>query len=396
MLSKLQGARYGIVATLGAARWQLLSRFFRNCPITIMKKKILCSVLLGMLASPVLAQDTAIQVYGRLNLGLEDVRQHGGTLDDLQATRLSNYRSVLGFRGSEDLGGGLHLLFQIEGAVSPDTGSGAIASRDTRVGLAGRWGTIFGGNWATPYTSATASLDPFYPTTAGYMSIMGNGSAPSASNVSDKTSFDRRQQNSLHYWSPTWHGWSLRLAHGLNEEAPAGGAKPSLSSGALLFEHARLYAAAAYERHHAYQGPGLDDYAAKLAAAYQVSQTRLAAIVEKLHYETGSGHLDRMAYYLSVTQQIGFHRLQLGVAKANDGRGNAKEKLGFIQSGTHTGATQATLGYEYALSKRSSVFAFYARLRNEGHGVVDFAVNGFDAGMGSTLSATSLGIRHSF
>jgi predicted porin len=106
-------------------------------------------------------------VYGRLNLGLESLQN-----DDVRVTRMSNYRSVLGFRGSEDLGGGLKAIFQLEGTLSPDTGAGEPFRRDTRIGLDGRWGTLFAGHWVTAYNGATSGLDPWYPTTAGYMSIL--------------------------------------------------------------------------------------------------------------------------------------------------------------------------------------------------------------------------------
>jgi predicted porin len=343
------------------------------------------------------AQSESVQIYGRLNLGLESVRQHGdkGT-DGGASVRESNYRSVLGFRGSEGLGGGLRLVFQVEGTLSPDTGAGAIAARDTRVGLEGHWGTLFGGNWPTPYNTATSGLDPFYPTTAGYMSIMGNGSAPTANNVSDTTSFDRRQQNSLHYWTPVWRGLSLRFAHGFNEEAPANGAKPSLDSAALVLEHGPLYATLAHERHRDYQGPGLDDQGTKLAAAWQFGQTRLAAIAEKLRYETASGKLQRISYYVSLTHQIGPHGIRLGVAKANDASGSATGRLGFIQAGPDTGALHATLGYDYALSKRTSVFAFHTHLHNDARAVYDFAINGLAPAAGARLEGTALGIRHAF
>ncbi|THC39618.1 porin [Massilia sp. Mn16-1_5] len=128
-----------------------------------MKAVLLRTSVLGLLASHGLAQAESPQLYGRLNLGIQQMRVHGKA----SSTRLSNYRSVLGIRGGEDLGEGLRVLFQVEGTLSPDTGAGAVAARDTRVGLAGRWGTLFAGNWTTPYNSASSGLDPFYPTTAG-------------------------------------------------------------------------------------------------------------------------------------------------------------------------------------------------------------------------------------
>jgi predicted porin len=359
-----------------------------------MKATIVRTSLLGLLSGHGLAQAELPQVYGRLNLGIEDMRVHGH--GHASSARLSNYRSVFGLRGSEELGDGLRVLFQVEGTLSPDTGAGAVAARDTRVGLAGHWGTLFAGNWTTPYTAASAGLDPFYPTTAGYMSIMGNGSAASADNTSDTSSFDRRQRNSVHYWSPTWRGVSLRLAHGLNEETPASGAKPSLSSGALQFQGGALYAALAYERHHAYRGPGLNDHGVKLAGSYQFGALVLAAAVEQLHYETASGTLERMDYYLALTRQFGRHGLRLGIARAGDGKGRSTERVGFITAGSGTGAVQATLGYDYALSKRSSLFAFYTHLRNDSRGVVDFAINGLEGGAGSTASGVALGMRHAF
>jgi predicted porin len=182
-------------------------------------KKIL-STSIAMLAIPAFAQQSnaPVEVYGRINVALESIRpstdSQGNEISN--QSRLANNRSVIGFRGTEELGGGTRAIWQSESAVSVDTGAGSFAARDTRVGVQSNFGTVFAGNWTTPYTSATQGLDPFYPTTAGYMSIMGNGSAPSSDNVIDTTSFDRRQRNSVHYWTPAWNGFSIRLAHGLH------------------------------------------------------------------------------------------------------------------------------------------------------------------------------------
>lgn len=346
------------------------------------------------------AQSDTVQIYGRLSLGLEAARAAGtagGTPPAAASlTRLASYRSVIGLRGDAPLGEDVRLVWQVEGTVALDTGAGALASRDTRVGLEGRWGTLFAGNWTTPYNSSTSGLDPFYVTTAGYMSIMGNGAAPSSDNLSDTSSFDRRQQNSLHYWTPAWRGLSLRLAHGFGEERPAGGARPALDSAALLLDRGPLYAVVAHERHRDYHGPGRDDRGTRLALAYRFGQTRLALVGERLDYRTGSGALRRDAWYLSATRQFGPHALRLGVAKAKDGKGGARERIGFISAGPETGAVHATIGYELTLSPRTGLFAFHTRIHNDDRGAVDFAINGLRPAASAHLRGTALGIRHAF
>jgi predicted porin len=362
-----------------------------------MKTHVLVAACMALSSSYAAAQASSVQIYGRLNIALENVRNSADAKGQRTiATRESNNRSVLGFRGSEELGDGLKAIYQVEGTLSLDTGAGSIAARDTRVGVEGTLGTIFAGNWTTPYNSATASLDPFYPTTAGYMSIMGNGSASTTDNSIDTASFDRRQQNSVHYWSPNWNGFSVRLAQGLNEEAPASGAKPSLTSAAAIYERGPLFATVTHERHHEYQGLGRNDRGTKIAAAYRFGHTRIAAVAEKLAYETATGALERTSYYLSATHQIGAHGLRFGLAKAGDGEGSSTQKIGFIKKGADTGAIHYTLGYDYNLSKRTSVFAYYTRLDNDRNAVYDFAINSLGAGAGATVSGTALGIRHAF
>lgn len=344
---------------------------------------------------------TQVQLYGRLNVSAEYVKA-SATADGprLSQQRISNNRSVLGFRGSEDLGGRVSAIFQVEGTLSLDTGAGELARRDTRIGLDGGFGTLFAGHWVTAYNGATSSLDPFYPTTAGYMSIIGNGAGAAVDNVNNLSSFDRRQANSIHYWSRPWKGIGLRLTHGLAEERPASGAKPSLTSAAMVYEQGPWYATLAHERHHEYQGPGLSDSGTKLAVARRFGDTRVALLAERLEYETAGGGLDRNAWYVSVTHQLGAHGLRLALAHAGDGKGDGKgasgNRVGFIRRGARTGATHVTLGYEYLLSKRTALHAWVTHLDNEENGAYDFAINSLGSAPGATLKGAALGLRHSF
>jgi len=362
-----------------------------------MSQYVRCGVLALAACAAAAQAQTNVQLYGRLNVAAETVKA-SATADGprLSQQRISNNRSVLGFRGSEDLGGGVRAIFQIEGTLSLDTGAGELARRDTRVGLEGGFGTLFAGHWATAYNSATASLDPFYPTTAGYMSIIGNGAGAAVDNVSNLSSFDRRQANSVHYWSRPWKGIVVRLTHGLAEERPASGAKPSLTSLAAVYEQGPWYATLAHERHHEYQGPGRSDSGTKLAVARRFGDTRVALLAERLEYELAGGDLDRNALYVSVSHQMGAHGLRLGVARAGDGKGARGNRIGFIRGGPGTGATHVTLGYDYTMSKRTALYAYLTHLDNEANGGYDFAINSLGAAPGATLKGAALGLRHSF
>jgi predicted porin len=350
-------------------------------------------VMLGCAALAPVTHAQQVQLYGRLNVSLEAARAPGVAVE-----RMVNNRSVLGFRGTEDLGGGLKALFQIEGTLAPDTGAGEIARRDTRVGLEGPFGTLFAGHWVTAYNGATSSLDPFYPTTAGYMSILATGSASSTDNVTDVASFDRRQANSVHWWSPRWRGWTLRATHGLSEERPASGARPSLLSLALIHDAGPLYLALAHERHHEYHGPGTADTGTKAALGYLCGTTRLSLGAERLEYELPASRLARNALYVSLSHQAGRHGLRASIGKANDGHGSGT--VGFVRGGAETGAVHATAGYEYLFSPRTTVYAYHTRLHNDDNAAYDFPINGMAALAGSLtgahVSATSFGMRHSF
>ncbi|MDX6008468.1 porin [Cupriavidus necator] len=339
-----------------------------------------------------------VTLYGRLNTSLEysdattasDGTRLGGT------GRLTNNRSVFGMRGEESLGDSLKAIWQIESSISLDSGGGQIAGRNTRIGLAGSAGSFFMGNWTTPYLEATSAYDPFYPTTAGYMAIMGNGSTPTSNNVEDTSSFDRRQKNSIHYRSASWNGFRAGVTWGVNEERVTVPRNPSLWSFSAAYDGGPLNLVLAYERHNNYQTAGRDDDGLKVGVSYQFPITRVSAIYERLHYRTATGDLKRDAYYASVVQTLWTGSLRAGVGVASNGRGNATEAVGFFRSGADTGAVQATIGYEYPLSKRTAVFGFYSRIFNKKNATYDFAINELGISAGADPQTFALGMRHTF
>lgn len=343
--------------------------------------------------------DNSVVVFGRLNTAIEYSRASTATNGTHPGgvARLTNNRSVFGLRGEEDLGGSLKAVWQIESNVSLDTGQGQIAGRNSRIGLQGAYGLLFMGHWQTPYTMATMAYDPYYPTTAGYMALIGNGSTSSSDNIQDTSSFDRRQKNIVQYQSPQLAGFSVWLGVGMPEEKLTVPRNPALYSAAVVYDRGPFNATVAYEIHHNYQAAGRNDDALKFGLAYQLFPgTHLAAIYEHLHYRTDTGDLQRNGYYASLVQQAGTGSVRIGFALAANGTGSSADTIGFFHSGAETGAIQFTVGYDYPLSKRTALFAYYSRINNRKNAIYDFAINGLGVKAGADPQTLALGMRHNF
>ena len=345
-------------------------------------------------AAPVCAQ-SSVTLYGRLNTALESSWISGGP-EPGSAARMTNNRSVFGLRGTEWLGDGTSAIFQIESGIALNTGQGQIASRNTRVGFDGPYGTLFLGNWHTPYTEATLAYDPYYATTAAYMALLGNGSAASTGNVENTSSFDRRQNNSLQYRTPSWQGLSGGFAWGLPQEKMTTPRNPQLFSWSGSYDRGGLNLALAYELHRNYQAANTHDDAFKMGLSYQFPTTRVAVVYERLRYRTASGSLTRDGYYVSIVQALGRGSLRAALGVASNGRGASTQTVGFVRSGSDTGAAQWTVGYDYPLSPRTALYGYYSRISNRARADYDFAINSLGVTQGTSPQTLAIGLRHNF
>ncbi|HEZ6742012.1 TPA: porin PorA [Neisseria meningitidis] len=77
-------------------------------------------------------------------------------------TRISDFGSFIGFKGSEDLGDGLKAVWQLEQDVSV-AGGGATrwGNRESFIGLAGEFGTLRAGRVANQFDDASQAIDPW-------------------------------------------------------------------------------------------------------------------------------------------------------------------------------------------------------------------------------------------
>lgn len=138
-----------------------------------MNKKILAVAVAAFVAAPAIAAaDTTL--YGQLNF---EVMSWDGDANT------GSFGSRIGVKGSEDLGGGLTGLWQIEGNVSLTNG-GSDWNRNTFIGLDGGFGTAIVGRYDHPYKLASLPFRNFGDTMV--VSTMGSGVNSVNVNVSDR------------------------------------------------------------------------------------------------------------------------------------------------------------------------------------------------------------------
>lgn len=95
------------------------------------------------------AAQSTVTIYGIVDAGLEVINHasSAGSVSRISSGNLSGSR--IGFRGTEDLGGGLQAVFVLENGYSVDNGSalqsGRLFGRQSYVGLQGSWGSLLVG-----------------------------------------------------------------------------------------------------------------------------------------------------------------------------------------------------------------------------------------------------------
>ena len=394
----------------------------------------------------VAAQSANLQVYGTLLPYFDVVSIRGATAaapvngatqvpkSAYTGAQLSSMARVtpgtsnLGIRGSEEIGDGTRVLFQIESAVFVDGDAFpvALAARNTGVGLAGPWGTVMAGTWDTPYKIVTLDLGPLRGLTPFDNMITGNpgfnlpvtvtqggraGGRPDAS-------FNRRQGNSVQYWSPAWAGLSARVAYSLPEgradaSASTPGTRPDLWSLVARYDRGAWSLRYSYERHNDYFGlaqlggspgatlanPSSMDSGHQVAAVYAAGGTRVTFIYDRLDYRTddsataGVTRYRRDGGYLTFSQQFGPQKLWGAIGRADEGACVAN---GIACSADGLGATQWSVGYVLSLSKRTDLYATVFSIANERSATYASFPPAATVAPGGTTRSAGMGILHVF
>jgi predicted porin len=170
------------------------------------------------------------QIYGQVRLSANSVKTGGA-----DRTELRDNASRLGFRGTEDLGGGLRASFGLEMGVDADAGTTTAPTfRHSYAALRGNWGTVALGR----LDSANPTGSPLYSQVTAITSFAANDAGATAIGTSILNSRNR-VSNAVGYQSPNWDGFDVRVRYYLRGAA----ATPDAENGAKSLDLGLNYGA---------------------------------------------------------------------------------------------------------------------------------------------------------
>jgi predicted porin len=150
-----------------------------------------------------------------------------------------NNTSRFGFRGSEDLGGGMAAIFNLETGINLDTGAQASATklfdRASYVGLKANWGTVTMGRQTTVLADALGPVDPLGVRFAGFnpnvgIAVLSSHGLGIEYGPSGATTGAYRLDNSVKY-SGKFSDFTVRAMHAFGEQAASSSALSSSGLG---------------------------------------------------------------------------------------------------------------------------------------------------------------------
>jgi len=392
-----------------------------------MNKSLIALAVLGAIAGAAQAQ-SSVTIYGIVDTGIVYTSKVStGPAQGQDGSKFSVNSGViqgsrLGFKGVEDLGGGLKALFQLEAGFSNDTGAlqsdkstSTLFRRKSVVGLGGNFGSVLLGR-------QTDILDDV----SQWTSVQDFGSVTGSVGHNLDRLEGTRTNNSIRYNTPNLSGFTGSLIYGFGETAGRTSSGQSFGLGGQ-YVNGPLALFAAYYQSKLGTTPSdvsLVNSAPVAAFAGNPGDTALKTFSVGASYQAGParlyGNWSRVKQPLATSSNPSDLPIEFGPGTLTvGGFDNSKSdifelgvnyavtaplhllasvqynKLTFAYADTPNGKlTQINLGADYFLSKRTDLYAFVSHLRAKD--AVNPGVFGDSLDEPGNQTAVAVGIRHKF
>jgi predicted porin len=361
-----------------------------------MKKSLLALAILGAFAGAASAQ-SSVTIYGIVDTGIARIDNGGDSVTQLKSG--NNNSSRIGFKGVEDLGNGLKASFVLENGINTDDGTSADASsafsRLAYVGLEGDFGAVRLGRQNSQIKTALAQIDPFE--TGGLVNAIGlftGGGIP------------ERVSNQITYTLPNMNGFQASVGYVFGETAGSTsdnngyGLQLGYANGPLNVQFAynkqNTTAAAAGGGFVIDQDTGTIVPGDAVAAVDQDVKNALLGVTydfggAKLHAAYGEKKPDNYvagtdvkvkSALIGVTVPFGASKIRAEYIRNNDDRDDQDSDVW-------------AFSYTYSMSKRTTLYATYARIGNDDKSKLAFGKSP-TAVAGENASGVAIGVQHNF
>jgi predicted porin len=349
------------------------------------------AALAGSVAAAPAAAQSTVSLYGRANVSVESQKVTGVDRTNV----VQNNASRWGLRGSEDLGGGLKAFFQLESGFNIDTGvatnnfgqgaSGSLFNRESFAGVSGGFGQVRFGRITSP----------LYFASADYISMHNHDTGTSSDALFAFGATGVNNNNSVAYKTPSFGGMDVEVAYSfaagfLPNNAAAFVEQPGSNNQTNLQvafngQWGAFHLGGGFAQMKDKSGlPAVaeqKDETAVIRGLMELGAFTVGAYYERSKLDFGAGQRrSRNNYRLSGMYALGQNEFHLNYGMAGDFSGLAD-----------SGGNQWTVGYNFNLSKRTKVYAFYTQIDDDAR--ANFYVG---ATPGAKFSSLAAGLRHNF
>ena len=356
-----------------------------------MKKSLIALAVLA--AAGAASAQSSVTLFGIVDATVAFGKGKGvGSSDKTQLTNSGYNSSRLGFRGTEDLGGGMSASFWLEAGINNDNGTGAATNtnnqaapaalgagqqgltfnRRSTVSLAGGWGELRLGRDYTPQFWNLTVFDPFGTNGVGTsQSSLGTTAVVGVTTV--------RASNSIGYFLPgNLGGFYGQVQYYMGENNKTGAATEKDGTGAGVrvgFANGPFNVALATGRTKYDAG---DTRQTNLGGQFDFGVAKLLGQISR----DKNGTLDGKGWVLGGLFPVGAGEIRASYSRyETDAVGEPETK-------------KLAIGYVHNLSKRTAVYTTFARVKNDGGAAT--ALNGATTAANNSSTGLDVGLRHSF
>jgi predicted porin len=347
------------------------------------KKLLTLAVGAALGAAPMIAAQAAVTVYGVAHLSVDSLDNGNTAVSPAGSSilTLGSNSSFIGFKADEDLGDGLKAIFGAEIQLGLDnvggnavitgtststnppsgyatTGASSMFNRNVFVGLQGGFGTVRLGNYDDVVKQIGRKVDLFYSEQLGESRSLTRQAYPGTA-----FGMDERMSNSVNYETPSFGGFKVVLNYGMenttNEAGTIYTAPVTQYAVGAAYESGPLFVGLAYKTIDLsnVNSPGSPESpnGIRASVSYTLGDLQLVGLYQQVSSAGGISGQDNSTYGVGAGYTIGGkHRI----------KGQYYSADAYNAAGTN-GASMYAVGYDFMMSKTTTVYVTYAAVTND-------------------------------